>query len=47
MSMEIQYCIRSNAGRWYLLKRDERGEWVPIKVLDESSAQRLVHALEG
>lgn len=45
--MEYQYKIRNAAGRWLLLKCDERGEWHVLRVLDESAAQRLVHALES
>lgn len=43
---EIQWCLRHDAGRWVLLKRDERGEWHPLRALTEREAQRLVHELE-
>lgn len=44
---ELQYAIRGDAGRWALLKRDERGEWSVLRSLTEREAQRLVHELEG
>lgn len=46
-AVEYRYSLRGEAGRWLLLKQDERGEWVPVRLLTEDAAQRLVHALEG
>jgi len=43
---ELQYTIRGDAGRWVLLKRDERGELHLVRNLTEREAQRLVHELE-
>ncbi len=44
---ELQYTIRGDAGRWMLLKRDERGELHLIRNLTEREAQRLVGEIEG
>lgn len=44
---ELQYTIRCNAGRWMLLKRDERGELHLVRNLTEREAQRLVGEIEG
>ena len=44
---EFQYTIRGDAGRWTLLKRDERGEWHTLRALTEREAQRLVGEIEG
>ena len=45
--MEMQWRLRLNAGRWTLLKCDERGEWHVVRTLTEKQAARLVQALEG
>lgn len=45
--MELRFAIRSNAGRWTLLRCDERGEWHVVRELTERQAQRLVREVEG
>lgn len=45
--MEMQWRLRLNAGRWTLLRCDERGEWHVVRTLTERQAARLVQALEG
>jgi hypothetical protein len=45
--MELRFAIRSTAGRWTLLRCDERGEWHVVRELTEKQAQKLVHTLEG
>lgn len=44
---ELQWCLRLDAGRWTLLKRDERGEWHVLRSLTEREAQRLFREVEG
>lgn len=44
---ELQYTIRGDAGRWLLLKRDERGELHLIRNLTEREARDLVSEIEG
>ena len=45
--MELRFALRSNAGRWTLLRCDERGEWHVVRELTEKQAQRLVREVEG
>lgn len=45
--MELRFAIRSNAGRWTLLRCDERGEWHVVRTLTEKQAARLVREVEG
>lgn len=45
--MELLWRLRLDAGRWLLLKLDERGEWHVLRTLTEREARRLVHVVEG
>lgn len=45
--MEMLFRLRLNAGRWTLLRCDERGEWHVVRTLTEKQAAKLVQAIEG
>lgn len=45
--MEMLFRLRNTAGRWTLLRCDERGEWHVVRELTEKQAQRLVREVEG
>lgn len=45
--MEMLFRLRLNAGRWTLLRCDERGEWHVVRTLTEKQAARLVREVEG